>query len=63
MRDPNRLPKLYARIAKAHKECYPDFRISQLFLNLFSMSKTDLYSMEDEEFTELMEKFLAQFKR
>ena len=63
MRDPNRLQNLYKRIAKAHKECYPDFRISQLFLNLFSMSKTDLYSMEDEEFVSLVEKFLGQFKR
>ena len=63
MRDPNRLPKLYERIATAHRDCYPDFRVSQLFLNLFSMSKTDLYQMEDEEFVSLMEKFLSQFKR
>ena len=61
MRDPNRLPKLYARIATAHKTCYPDFRISQLFLNIFSSFKDDLYSLEDEEFVKLVEKYLQQF--
>lgn len=54
MRDPNRIDDILKRLEKVWKK-YPDLRISQLIVNVYS---SDLnYYIEDEDFIENIEEY------
>ena len=63
MRDPKRLDKFYDRLKELHKKEVPDWRVGQLFINLYRWieyeENIDMYFLEEDRLIELIEKFLT----
>lgn len=56
MRDPDRIPAILQRIEQVW-ERYPDLRLGQLLINVFSGDRVALYSTEDEQLANQIEWF------
>lgn len=63
MRDPARLDKFYDRLKELHKKEVPDWRVGQLFINLYRWivyeENIDMFFLEEDRLIELIEKFLT----
>ena len=62
MRDPNRIYNICFQIAKVWHDNVPDWRFTQLFVNLMSYMQSDCFYMEDEDFIMKLEEFLKEIK-
>lgn len=60
MRDPNRIYTICNRLAAVWQKEVPDWRLTQLFVNFMSSMRSDCFYMEDDEFIERLEEFLAK---
>lgn len=58
MRDPNRIPKVLARLQALWLTC-PDLRFAQLLGNVIC---EDPYHMEDEDFIKMVEEFYEELE-
>lgn len=61
IRDPKRIPKVLEKIERLWSK-FPDLRLGQLILNVFSLHNgiyVAVYNMEDEEFVNRIEEFYA----
>ncbi len=59
IRDPKRIPKVLEKIERLWSK-FPDLRLGQLILNVFSLHNgiyVAVYNMEDEEFVNRIEEF------
>lgn len=63
MRDPKRLDKFYAELAKIHKESFPDWRFGQLCSNFFgwlvSEKGVDLFFPEEDQMLEYIKEYVG----
>jgi len=62
MRNPSRIPKNWAKIARFHSE-YPDWRMGQFLMNLLNEFKEDPFFLEDDEFIEKVEEVIKSWKK
>ena len=60
-RDPKRIPKYIERL-RAIWETFPDWRLSQLFVNILRYLPRDPFYMEDEEFMQMLEDIAARWQ-
>lgn len=54
MRDPNRIHEVMLRLEELWRR-YPDWRFMQLICNMQSMTRNDMYYMEDDRLVELID--------
>ena len=54
MRDVKRLDGFYERLKEIHKDCFPDWRFSQLISNFADWYGGDIFYMEEDRFIELL---------
>lgn len=59
MRDPQRIDKVCAEIARIWKR-YPDFRFTQMISNFYGYKRSDCYYMEDEKFVKELNEFFDE---
>ena len=66
MRNPNRLDPFYTKLCELHKNIFPDWRLSQLFLNYFAWHYenygTDGFYVEDDDFIDRFTEFIISTK-
>lgn len=63
MRDPKRLDKFYDELKELHKSKVPDWRVGQLFCNLYdwlvSEKKMDMFFPEEDRLIEYFKEYLG----
>ena len=61
MRDPNRIPGNWEKVAELHSR-FPDWRMSQFLINLFREMENDPFYMEDAEFLDLLDDIVSKWR-
>lgn len=58
MRDPNRLDEFYEKLAKIHKESFPDWRFGQFMMNFLAWYGYDPFYLEESKFLAEVERYV-----
>jgi len=61
MRDKNRIPIVGGKLIQAWS-FVPDWRLGQLVSNLQGPGRHDVFQMEDDQWEELLDNFISQYK-